>query len=314
MLDSFFKNIAIYGAGSWGSALACQVARCQKQVLLIGRSKDAMHQINQTRFNIKYLPNIYLSQNIKACTIEEVTCDLDLVIIAVPSPYFSETLSLLVAKTSENCTYLIATKGLDAQNNDLFSKLIERITRSNYAFIYGPNFANEVALGLYTPTTIAAKERSVAVKIAKTIGSEHFKISVTDDIITGQIASAIKNIAAIKSGMLDNSSAGFNARAGLITEALHEIITLSSIFGGRADTALYTEIISDLVLTCSHKQSRNYMFGFELAANSYKQNNIAQSQKLVEGVNACRIINHWLTKYQLHLPLTESVIEALEII
>lgn len=308
-----FKNILIIGAGSWGSALACQVARSNARVTLLSRNQKIVDEILTYHTNSKYLGNAKLPDNIFP------TCNIDLsgqeiIIIAVPSHAFNEVLNLLKsASLSSSTVLLIATKGLSGDPTQLISNKIKTLFTNPIAFIAGPNFANEVANNLLTYANIASEDIDLAKNLSIDLMTPNFIINPIDDIITIQIAGCIKNIIAIKSGIYEASGYKENAKAGLITEGLREISTLSKALGGKHDSLIEPAVIGDLILTCYSQTSRNTKFGYELALNNNKIEFLQNYPYLVEGVHSTKLILDLMSKYKLDLPIVYSVAKDLNL-
>lgn len=306
------SNIGVYGGGSWGSALACQAARKNKRVDLFLRDQNVISEILSDKTNTKYLGDIILPYNIFPSNSIEIFSEKDLIIIAVPSYAIINVIQKLHYIVKKDTILCIATKGLVGSPAMLLSDKIARIVQNPTCFIAGPNFAQEVAKGLLTPVTIAALDIKVAQIVADNLASKNFITSVTDDIITIQIAGAVKNIIAIQSGIYDAQGYGANAKAGLITEGLREIILLSRVLGGKMSSVVEYAVVGDLTLTCYSNISRNTKFGYELFKSNHKKDFIINYPLLVEGVEAAKLIKEMIQIYNLTLPLISSIISYLE--
>ena len=308
-----FKNIAVYGGGGWGCALACQVARVQNQAILYLRSEQIASEIEKQHTNTKYLGDAVLAANIIPSTDLKNILTCDLIIIAVSSYSFAQAItSLKNAGLNPNTTLLIATKGLSDNPVELLSDKIKSSIPNAFAFISGPNFAREVVANLLTPATIASSDLDLAKKIALTLASENFITSVTQDIITVQIAGAMKNIIAIRSGMFEGYGYRENAKAGLITDGLKEIEDLSRAMGGEFDTLLTPAVLGDLMLTCYSQTSRNTKFGYEFAKACDPKSFFKSYPHLIEGKESAPLVLTLAEKYNVKLPIIVSVVEALK--
>lgn len=314
-----FKNIAVYGGGSFGTALACQVARCCNNATLFLRDNDVANEINVKKTNSKYLGEIILPNNIIATTKLTSIKDFEVIIIATPSIAFDSAIKLLkTSGISSNTVLLIATKGFANNPTELLSARVKSILPDNpIAFIAGPNLAKEIANGLLTGVTIASSGKDLADKLAISLASEFFVTTISDDIITLQIAGAVKNIIAIKSGLYEASGQGENAKALLITDALKEISILSKALGGMqsdSDILLKSGGVGDLILTCYSKISRNTRFGYEFGISTDKKKFLQEYKELVEGREAVKLVLDFIKKYDLSLPLILSVALELELL
>lgn len=306
-------SYAVYGGGGWGCALACQIARVQPNVKLLLRDDNIIAEINQNHTNKKYLGDVILPNNILPTNDINNIIDSEFIVIAVPSYSFADALDKLkAADINKKSTLLIATKGISAAPVQLLSDKLKFSLTNPFAFIAGPNFAREVASNHLTAVTIAAEDISLAKRIAQDFSSEFFETNVTDDIITIQIAGAIKNIIAIKSGMYEALGFKENAKAALITKAIKEIMILSQALGGHINSVTQAAVIGDLVLTCYSKTSRNTKFGFELALSPDQQKFLKNYPYLIEGREAAGLVLKLANQHNIKLPLVESVAKSLE--
>ncbi len=311
---SMFDNIAVYGGGSWGTALACQAARTHKKVQLILRSQEIIKEILNSRTNSKYLGNCRLAGNIYPYQELEAALSSEILIIAVPSRTFKETIEKLkAANLPANIVLLIATKGLVGNPTKLLSNYLGEMLPNPIAFITGPNFAKEVAQGLLTSTTIAATNLSLAKKLSDRLSSKNFSITITTDIITIQIAGAVKNIIAIGCGIYNARGYGENAQASLIVQGLEEIRILAAQFDGKIESLTLPAVVGDLILTCTSPTSRNKKFGFELGSATNVELFLDSYAYLVEGKESVRLIQDLSLKQNLKLPIISWVAKELRI-
>ncbi len=312
---SKFSSFSVIGSGSWGTAIACHLARICKSVMIYSDSKEVAGEINSNNTNVKYLGSINLPDNLVAT--DQITDILrsEIIFIVVPSSGFANLLNQLKEYDIPSTTiFVIATKGISSNPVELLSERFKKEFSNPFAFFSGPNFAKEVALGKFTSATISSENLTLANNLAKDLSNSCFEISTTDDIITIQVASIIKNIVAIKSGILEASNAGENAKAWLITKALQEILQISKAIGGRQETILEPAVVGDLILTSYSQTSRNAKFGFELHRNNYSKDFISSYPILVEGVEAARLIGFLAASYNIklsNLPIINSVAKIL---
>lgn len=306
-----FKNIAVYGGGSFGTSLASVAARVCRNVTLFLRNKEIAKEIAHQKTNVKYLGEIKLPPNLHATTnLDEIT-DFELIIVAVPSYAFDETVKLLKNYISDDNILLITTKGFASNPTELFSKRLEILLPNNpVAFLSGPNFAKELAKNLPASATIASLDIDLANKIAYNLNSKIFTTGTTNDIVTLQVAGALKNIFAIKSGIDTANEQGENARATLIISALKEIAVLAKALGGMRSSSnilLEAGVIGDLILTCYSLDSRNTKFGYKFGSSKDKQRFLREYTELVEGREALKLVLDIIKKYNLDMPIITSL-------
>jgi glycerol-3-phosphate dehydrogenase (NAD(P)+) len=303
-----FKKISVLGGGSWGTALACLAYRAFGNCLLHTIEQDAADEINNEHKNSGYLGDTRLPKNLTATLDIKEIIDSDIIIVAVPSFAFVETLESLKAHgLPKNAILLVATKGMCQNPLQLFSERIKSMFANSYAFISGPNFAKEVAEDKFASITISSKNIELAQQIAGLFSSPKLEVSFTNDIITVQIAALVKNVVAIKSGMLEAEGGGENARAWLISMGLSEIAMISKSLGGNAESLALPAVVGDLVLTSYSRTSRNTKFGFDFHNNSYSKEYLKDYPVLVEGVSSARLLKEFLKDSKLELPIISSV-------
>lgn len=306
------KKYAVIGGGSWGTALACLTARATGGTLIYANEQSIADEINKNHTNSKFLPYTELHNKVIASASLRDILDYENLILAVPSYAIKQILfNLKQLNLAKTISFLIATKGMCQNPVQLISNLIESEFENKYAFISGPNFAEEVAKNRFAAITITSKNLAFAEKIGQELSSDRLAISTSDDIITVQIAGIVKNIIAIKSGILSAKGEGENAKAWLISQGLNEIAIIAKKLGGSIDSLTLPAVIGDLVLTCNSTTSRNTKFGFEFYNSNYSKEFLANYPILVEGVQSARTLTEFLAKHNLNLPIISSVVSLL---
>jgi glycerol-3-phosphate dehydrogenase (NAD(P)+) len=310
-----FKSFAIIGSGGWGTAIAAHIARIYDSVKLYSRSTNTVDEINNYHTNSQYLGATKLPVNIVATNDIQEVAGQEAIFIVVPSTGFDNILNQLKKyNISPNTVFVIATKGISSNPVQLFSEKFKAEFKNDFAFFSGPNFAKEVASQKFAAATISSTNIDLANRLANSLATPNFEMNITDDIITIQIAAIVKNIVAIKSGILEASEAGENARAWLVTKGLKEISQISQAMGGKVETLMQPAVIGDLILTCYSKTSRNTNFGYQLHQNNYSKEFISSYNELIEGVEATKLIKSLISGYDIsleELPIITSVIKAI---
>lgn len=304
-------NVAILGAGSWGSALAINLAKHGASVILWGRDQEYIKKMNLARANTRYLPDIKFPENLDlsddlAYCIENSNYP----IIAVPSHAFSTILQEITIPI-DSLAWI--TKGIDPHTNSLLSDLVFAKWGEKFpiAIISGPSFAKEVAQSLPTALVIASNNNKYAHSIINLLHNNSLRLYATQDINGVQICGAVKNVIAIACGISDGLQFGANARAALITRGIAEMQRLGAEFNAQAETFTGLAGVGDLVLTCTDNQSRNRRFGLKIGTGldiKTAQETIGQ---VVEGLaNATQIYN-LAQKHGLDIPICHEVFAIL---
>jgi glycerol-3-phosphate dehydrogenase (NAD(P)+) len=259
-------QLAVLGAGSWGTALALVLARGGHSVRLWAHRREHAEALNRERCNRRYLPQAALTGDLQAtASLEDAVAGAELVLAAVPSHAFAALLQRLAALPEPPAALAWATKGLDAESGGLLHHRVEQVLPgSRQAVLSGPSFAAEVARGLPTAVTVASADATFARQVADAFHGERFRVYTSDDVVGVELGGAVKNVLAIATGIADGLGFGANARAGLITRGLAEVRRLGRIMGAADHTLMGLSGVGDLILTCTDDQSRNRRMGLAL--------------------------------------------------
>lgn len=308
------STISVLGAGSWGTALAIQAARNGYHTLLWGRDPAHIKTLQQNRTNQRYLPGFVFPNTLETSSeLAEAVAFSDLILIAVPSHAFKDTLIKLRRLTSQQVQIAWATKGFAPNDGYLLHHSVERIfaKETPVAVLSGPTFAREVAADLPTAITIASNHADFAEQLTRIFHSARFRTYTSTDMIGVQTGGAVKNVLAIASGIADGLNFGANTRAALITRGLHEIIRLGLKLGGRQETFMGLAGLGDLILTCTDNQSRNRRFGLALGQNKDRAAAREEIYQEIEGVSAAKETYLLAQSHGIDMPITEQTYKVL---
>lgn len=306
--------IAVVGAGAWGTALAVQLARNDRDVRLWGRDGARMERMARERRNARYLPDTALPANVAPLTsLDAALGGASDVVVAVPSHAFRDTLGAVAAAATQPLRLVWATKGLEPGSRKLLHEVAAEVLGKAVpvAVLSGPSFAREVGLELPTAITAASTDAAFATALVDAFHSEHFRVYTSNDVVGVEIGGAAKNVIAIAAGIADGLHFGANARAGLVTRGLAEIMRLGAALGARPETLMGLAGLGDLVLTCTDDLSRNRRFGLALAAGKTTDAALAKIGQAVEGLGAAGAIHQIANERGVEMPITEQVYRVL---
>lgn len=117
----------------------------------------------------------------------------------------------------------------------------------------------------------------------------------------------MKNVLAVATGVADGMRLGLNARAGLITRGMNEMLRLGAALGAQPQTLMGLAGLGDLVLTCTGQLSRNYRFGFALGQGVPLQQALADIGQVVEGAVTADEVMRLAARHGLDLPISQHV-------
>jgi glycerol-3-phosphate dehydrogenase (NAD(P)+) len=304
------STISVIGAGSWGTALSIQLARCGHRVKLWGRDARAVERLARERINARYLSGVALPTAVEPLSSLAAAREADDLLLAVPSHAFGPTLAALGGVTSVTW----ATKGLEEGTGRLLHDVAAEIlgADAHLAALSGPTFAREVASGLPTAVTVASNQPAYAERVAELVHSGAFRAYTSADLAGVGLGGAVKNVIAIAAGMADGLGLGANSRAALITRGLAEIMRLGRKLGARTETLMGLAGLGDLVLTATDDQSRNRRFGLALARGQTATDAAAAIGQVVEGARAAAAVRLLARRHGVELPICEQVCRVLE--
>jgi glycerol-3-phosphate dehydrogenase (NAD(P)+) len=302
-------NIAVLGAGSWGTALAILLVRNGHGVTLWGRDREQVAAINGERRNRRYLPEHELPDGL------QVTANLDqaadgarFALVAVPSHGFRALCASLAAHATRLTGIFWATKGFDPGSGRLLHEVAAETVAAKMptAVLSGPTFANEIARGLPAAVTCASTHAGFAEQVAELFRNER-RVYTSTDIVGVGIGGAVKNVLAIAAGIADGLGFGANTRAALITRGLREIMRFGTAMGGQSESFMGLAGLGDLVLTCTDDQSRNRRFGLALAGGLSVDAAEKSVGQVVEGIGAAREVMRQARRIGVEMPIAEQV-------
>lgn len=310
------KNIAVLGAGAWGTALSIAMNKAGHHVTLLPRRQEQAEEIQKTRENKKYLQGIPINPEISVNAEFEALKSSDIVLWVVPTQHSGEIAEKLKTHLSPDTPIIICSKGIDAHNDiiderSLLTAVIGTKLLNPLAVLSGPNFAIEIALGLPAAATLAASSSELAFSLAEILKNPFYRIYASDDPIGVQVAGAVKNVIAIASGIVLGKNLGNNANAALITRGLAEMRRLGLALGGKLETFLGLAAVGDLTLTCSSRQSRNMSLGIALGAGNKIKDILKEAYTITEGIYTAKAVHKLSTQKSISMPICEAVYKIL---
>lgn len=302
------------GAGSWGTALAIQLARSNGPVTLWGHDAELMADLAEKRVNKRYLPGIPLPDRLMINPDLETSVQVAKdILLVVPSHAFRSVLTAVQPYLAEDARLVWATKGLESGSGKLLHEVAQEVLGDGVptAVVSGPTFAREVAEGLPTAVTVASTDAQFANDLAARLHSKTFRAYTSDDVTGVEVGGAVKNVLAIAAGIADGLGYGANARTALITRGLAEMMRLGEALQGQRETFMGLAGLGDLVLTCTDNQSRNRRLGLALGQGKLLEEALAAIDQVVEGVQTAREVHDLALSRGVDMPITEQIYAVL---
>ena len=309
------NSLLVTGAGSWGTALAVQIARVGRRVYLWGHDRAHIAALRRERRNSRYLPEIDLPESI--VPIDELSEGLSRVrdvIIVVPCKGLRAVLEVISDHANRGLRLAWACKGIESGTNKLVHEVVEELcgAHRSMAVISGPTFAGEVAAGLPAAVAVASNRTDFSMDLVGHLHGGAFRTYTNDDIVGVEVGGAVKNVLAIAAGISDGLGFGANTRAALITRGLAEMTRLGVILGGRRETFTGLAGLGDLVLTCTDDKSRNRRLGLALAEGQSVEAATEAIGQVVEGARTAHAVDFLARKLEIEMPISKQVTRLLK--
>lgn len=302
----------VFGAGSFGTAIASVLAHTFDEVILWGRDPATIAALNEQHENPGYLPGLKLSQKIRGTTdLQEAAQGAELVAVATPSQATRELMSKVATFVPSHVPVVSVAKGIENETLLTMTEVLEQCLPESYhpsiAVLSGPSFAKEMVLGMPTVVTIASRWEKTAKKAQALFSSEKFRAYTSTDVMGVQVGGSLKNVIAIAAGMGDGMGLGHNTRAAIITRGLAEISRIAMRMGANPLTLSGLAGMGDLVLTCTGELSRNRKVGMELGKGRSLDEILKEMKQVAEGVKTAKSAKDLSTKLGVELPICDQV-------
>ena len=314
--DVFDIDIGVVGAGSWGTALANLLAKKGYPIDLWVYEQEVCQQIVENRENKVFLPGIRLSDNLRPSTdLADVVRGKGLILIVVPSHVMRVVAGKMASDLGAETIVVSASKGIENKTQltmaGVLKQAAQQLSDDRLAVLSGPSFAREVANGVPTVVTVAAKQAECARRVQQVFATTAFRVYTNEDIMGVELGGSVKNVIAIAAGIVDGLGLGLNTRAALITRGLTEMRRLGLALGANPRTFTGLAGIGDLVLTCTGDLSRNHTVGKKIGQGQKLDQVLADMRMVAEGVKTARSVYNLSKRLDVEMPIAEAVYRVL---
>src|SRR5579862_2599511 len=299
-----FNDIAVIGAGAWGTALALTCARAGRKVTLWEHDAANTENLKEKRESL-FLPGVRIDERIALAADLAEAARQQVIFMVVPAQAVRSATTALAPLLTSGAPIIVCAKGIERGSKKFMTEVIaECAPEAVPAMLSGPSFAADVARGLPTAVTLAAPDGRLAGELAQAIGSTSFRPYHSTDVRGVEIGGAAKNVLAIAAGVVAGRGLGASAAAALTTRGFAELARFGRAYGARAETVMGLSGLGDLILTCTSPQSRNFSFGANLGRG---QKPSAIKGGLAEGTFTAAVLLDRKSTRGVEMPISAAV-------
>lgn len=308
------SKVAVFGAGSWGTAFSMILADAGNEVTMWARREEVCEDINAKHENTGYMAGIELPHSIRATTDpQQALAGAEVVVLTVPSQTLRANLVEWAPYIAPDAVLVSLMKGVELGTVKRMSEVIAEVTgagENRIAVVSGPNLAREIAQREPAASVVACADHEVAQRLQSLCHSKAFRPYTSVDVVGCELGGAYKNVVGLAVGMAVGLGFGDNTTASVITRGLAETARLGIKLGADPLTMMGLAGLGDLVATCSSPLSRNRTFGEKLGRGMSAEEIYQSTNQVAEGAKSCVSIRDLARRNGVDAPLAEAVTEV----
>ena len=307
------KNIAVIGAGSWGTALALTLSNKGHQVKICDVDQAHIREMKEHRENVKYLPGIPFNDNLAVVgSTEEAMEGADIVLFSAPAQHFRSAFEHAIPLIEDSMVVVNVAKGIEQGTLMRMSEIATLLKPDvKYVVLSGPSHAEEVGRFLPTTVAVASKDMKLAEYIQDEFMTDRFRVYTNSDVCGVELGGALKNIIALGAGISDGIGFGDNAKAALMTRGITEMKRLGVSLGADPETFAGLTGVGDLIVTCTSMHSRNRRCGIMIGEGAKPSEATKKVGMVVEGMFTTIAAYELAKRVGVEMPITECIYECI---
>ena len=306
------NNVAVIGAGSWGTALAGLLAAQGHRVRLWAHEPEVVEQVNRRHENVSFLPGSPLPESLRATdSLEEALAAADFVVSVSPSQFVGRVMEAAAPYLPDGALVVSASKGIETRSlrrmDQVLGDVLTPAQMEGFTVLSGPSFAVEVAAGEPTAVVAASSNLEAAQRVQALFQTRAFRVYTNRDVVGVELGGALKNVMALAAGVTAGLGFGHNTRAAVITRGLAEMTRLGVAMGAEATTFAGLAGMGDLVLTCTGELSRNRTVGVRLGQGETLEQILGPMSAVAEGVKTAEAVVALADRHGVEMPIASEI-------
>ncbi len=308
-------KIAVFGGGSWATAIVKMLCENLEQVGWYMRNQSAIDYIKENEHNPNYISSAEFNVNQLnlSSDINKMVKYADILIFAIPSAFVKAELDKIKVDLSSKIVFS-AIKGIIPESGlivgEHFNKKLN-IPIENIGVITGPCHAEEVAMERLSYLTIACQDEAKAKILSDCISSNYIKTKISDDIIGTEYAAMLKNIYAIAAGIAHGLGYGDNFQSVLMSNSIREMKRFIKKIHKMKRNINNSAYLGDLLVTGYSIFSRNRMFGNMIGKGYTVKSAMMEMSMIAEGYYAAKSAYLLNEKNNVNTPIINAVYQIL---
>lgn len=302
------RRFGVVGAGGWGTAMACHLAKKGLDVAMWGHDGRYADEMHRLRSNPKYLPGVTFPESLLVSSDPVVLAKADVLLSGVPTRYVRDIFTAIAPALPKKSPVVSLTKGIENETLVRPTEILREVAPGRLiAVLSGPSHAEEVVKGKPTVVTIAAGSAALAKRLQQEFTTEFFRCYTNSDVVGVELAGAVKNVIAIAAGIVDGLGLGDNTKAALLTRGLAETVALGMAMGARRRTFYGIAGIGDLMTTAFSPFGRNRAVGERLGKGESLEKILGGMAMVAEGVASTRSVVALAKRHEVEMPICREV-------
>lgn len=310
-------NVAVLGAGAWGTTFGQVLADAGNTVTMWDIEPETVRSINEEHRNPKRMPSIdKLPSEVSASSDrKEAVQNAEIVVVAIAAQHAREVLTEFKQFIASSTIVVSLMKGIERSTGDRMDQVVTEtlgIDQNRFVAVSGPNLSKEVAARQPSATVVASTNNQAAKVVSQACETPYFKPFISSDVVGIEMCGSLKNVTALAVGLSRGAGYGENTAAMIQSRGLAEMTALGMAAGAQSSTFAGLAGVGDLIATCASALSRNYTFGFNLGKGLSIEEATEASQGVAEGVPTTEAVVKLGRSLQVATPLATALSHVLE--